>query len=236
MLSGVTDEFSVVSWNVHMGVQDDRTRFDVVAGCRSFEADVVVLQEAWWWGVERSDLTKQVAHALGAECHEYVSPTPPSKYPAQFTVAILSRLPSRRLEDVPYPAMMGRERRLPRIQLAGSGLVIAGAHLDGIHSLQQRPWIWRHQRAMLRDFAPTVDVFAGDLNMWGPVVERELRPLRRAVRGRTWPAHRPHSQIDHILVSDRLEIVESEVLDDLGSDHRPVRTVLRPVSRAATAG
>ena len=56
---------------------------------------------------------------------------------------------------------------------------------------------------------------------------RTLLPgWRRAVRGRTWPASRPHSQIDHILVRPEIGVVNSAVLGDLGSDHRPVRATL----------
>jgi endonuclease/exonuclease/phosphatase family metal-dependent hydrolase len=47
------------------------------------------------------------------------------------------------------------------------------------------------------------------------------------VRGRTWPAHRPHSQIDHVLVRDDVEVVDAAVLDEVASDHRPVRVTLR---------
>jgi endonuclease/exonuclease/phosphatase family metal-dependent hydrolase len=50
---------------------------------------------------------------------------------------------------------------------------------------------------------------------------------RRTVRGATYPSHRPHSQIDHVLVNDHLECVEAEVADDRQSDHRPVRVRLR---------
>jgi endonuclease/exonuclease/phosphatase family metal-dependent hydrolase len=53
------------------------------------------------------------------------------------------------------------------------------------------------------------------------------------VRGRTWPASRPHSQIDHILVRrrDGTEVVHAEVLPAVGSDHRPVRATLRVKQR-----
>jgi endonuclease/exonuclease/phosphatase family metal-dependent hydrolase len=48
----------------------------------------------------------------------------------------------------------------------------------------------------------------------------------RAVIGRTWPAWRPHSQIDHILVRGALRGGGGRVLPDAGSDHRPVRVDL----------
>jgi endonuclease/exonuclease/phosphatase (EEP) superfamily protein YafD len=49
----------------------------------------------------------------------------------------------------------------------------------------------------------------------------------RAVRGRTWPARRPHSQIDHIWIDDGLAVVDAGVGAATGSDHRPVRARLR---------
>jgi endonuclease/exonuclease/phosphatase (EEP) superfamily protein YafD len=65
------------------------------------------------------------------------------------------------------------------------------------------------------------------LNFWGPPAAALLPGWRRAVRGRTWPAHRPHSQIDHVLVRDDVEALGGEVLPDVGSDHRPLRVTLR---------
>jgi endonuclease/exonuclease/phosphatase (EEP) superfamily protein YafD len=70
-------------------------------------------------------------------------------------------------------------------------------------------------------------VIVGDFNLWGPAVSALLPGWRRAVRGRTWPAHRPHSQIDHVLVRDGVEVVDAAVLGEVGSDHRPVRVTLR---------
>ena len=69
-------------------------------------------------------------------------------------------------------------------------------------------------------------VVAGDFNFWGPAVVRLLPGWKRAVRGRTYPAHRPHSQIDHVLVSEHVEVLRGEVLPASGSDHRPVRARL----------
>jgi endonuclease/exonuclease/phosphatase family metal-dependent hydrolase len=50
---------------------------------------------------------------------------------------------------------------------------------------------------------------------------------RRAVFGRSWPAHRPHSQIDHVLVRDDVTVLSGEVLGATPSDHRPIRARLR---------
>lgn len=42
-------------------------------------------------------------------------------------------------------------------------------------------------------------IIAGDFNCWRPLLRFFLPGWRTLVRARTWPAHRPHSQIDHIL-------------------------------------
>jgi endonuclease/exonuclease/phosphatase (EEP) superfamily protein YafD len=46
------------------------------------------------------------------------------------------------------------------------------------------------------------------------------------VKGRTWPASRPHSQIDHVLVRGPIDVEAADILGDVGSDHRPVRVRL----------
>jgi endonuclease/exonuclease/phosphatase family metal-dependent hydrolase len=73
---------------------------------------------------------------------------------------------------------------------------------------------------------PEPAIVAGDFNLWGPGVVSLLPGWRRTVRGATYPAHRPHSQIDHILVNRAVERLESEVLPLFGSDHRAVRARL----------
>jgi endonuclease/exonuclease/phosphatase (EEP) superfamily protein YafD len=73
-------------------------------------------------------------------------------------------------------------------------------------------------------------VLAGDMNMWGPPVNSYVRGWRRAVTGRTWPAHRPHSQLDHVLVTPPVRVLEARIGEYAGSDHRPV------VARLTLAG
>ena len=74
----------------------------------------------------------------------------------------------------------------------------------------------------------TPGVLAGDMNMWGWSVDRLVpRGWRRAVKGRTYPSPRPHSQTDHILVNEGVEVVGGEVVRQAMSDHRPVRARLR---------
>jgi endonuclease/exonuclease/phosphatase (EEP) superfamily protein YafD len=72
----------------------------------------------------------------------------------------------------------------------------------------------------------TAAVLAGDMNLWGPPVSSYLRGWRRAVVGKTWPAHRPHSQLDHVLTTPPVTVVEAGVAEFAGSDHRPVVVTL----------
>jgi endonuclease/exonuclease/phosphatase family metal-dependent hydrolase len=83
-------------------------------------------------------------------------------------------------------------------------------------------------RRLLRKLPPRDEpaALAGDLNLWGPPVSIMLPGWARAVRGRTWPAWRPHSQTDHILVTQPVTVVEAEVVRTGDSDHRAVRAVL----------
>jgi endonuclease/exonuclease/phosphatase family metal-dependent hydrolase len=57
-------------------------------------------------------------------------------------------------------------------------------------------------------------------------VRRIFPEWRSTVRGRTYPSHRPHSQIDHILVNEGVRCVSASVVNDDHSDHRPVRARL----------
>jgi hypothetical protein len=111
-------------------------------------------------------------------------------------------------------------------------------HVVGLHT-SSKLWFGgpvtnlRALRPLLPN-GPEPAIVAGDFNLWGPGVVRLLPGWRRAVRGRTWPAHRPHSQIDHVLLNSALESMESEVLPGFGSDHRALKVRLE-IAAADTA-
>ena len=64
---------------------------------------------------------------------------------------------------------------------------------------------------------------AGDMNLWGPPLRLLMPGWRRAVRARTWPAWRPHSQPDHILVNRRITVLDGQAVRTGNSDHLAVR-------------
>jgi endonuclease/exonuclease/phosphatase family metal-dependent hydrolase len=87
----------------------------------------------------------------------------------------------------------------------------------------------RTQYRQLSSVLPHPDhaaVLTGDMNLWGPPVNSYFPTWRRAVTGRTWPAHRPHSQLDHVLITPPLSVVDARIADRSGSDHRPVVVTL----------
>jgi endonuclease/exonuclease/phosphatase family metal-dependent hydrolase len=104
-----------------------------------------------------------------------------------------------------------------------ANFVVVGTH--GAHLSDGSPFQIRRLRRQLppRDEPATL---AGDLNLWGPPLSMMLPGWNRAVRGRTWPAWRPHSQPDHILVTRPVRVLEAGVIRVGDSDHRAVRATL----------
>lgn len=151
-------------------------------------------------------------------------------------VAVLSRMPVVRRREISL-------RRLPRdvprrvglaveIELGpGQLLTVVGTHLG--HLTHGSPL----QLADLRRGLPPPTepaLLGGDMNCWGPPLLAALPGWRRAVRGRTWPAWRPHSQLDHLLVTRPVRVLEGHVAPPIGSDHRPVVAVISLPPAGAT--
>jgi endonuclease/exonuclease/phosphatase family metal-dependent hydrolase len=236
---------TVGSLNLHMGRGaggHDAPFYDVVAAAKEVDSDVLVLQEAWVPDDADGNVV-EIAAALGytvaatfaiarATCHDQVrlAGREGDGGDGDWVLAILARLPVLDAAVVPLLPQLPRDparRALLRTTVAvdGQPFTVAGTHLP----LLKDP-VWR-LRPALSEALPPANVpaaFAGDMNMWGWCIDRLLPGgWRRAVRGRTYPAHRPHSQTDHILVSTPVEVAGSVVVPQVLSDHRPVRAHLR---------
>jgi endonuclease/exonuclease/phosphatase family metal-dependent hydrolase len=256
------NELSIVTLNLHGGQRSRRVStprlrqhgppaekaasngaFDVAGALRSFDADILVLQESWWPD-EGDAAVDVVATDSGATVHlasfgrGIVEPWPhiisarPHRACGRIGLAVVSRVPTRLVEMIPVGDVPG-DPALRRCALRVA-LDVGGHDLDliAVHLSSRLPYAPPMQLRNLRQRLPSPDkraVIVGDFNLWGPAVSALLPGWRRAVRGRTWPAHRPHSQIDHVLVRHDVEVVDAAVLDEVGSDHRPVRVTLRPV-------
>jgi endonuclease/exonuclease/phosphatase family metal-dependent hydrolase len=110
------------------------------------------------------------------------------------------------------------------LTVEGVPLSIVGTHMSHLQYGSHRHYA--ALKKLLRTEARPAAVLLGDMNLWGPPVRIFLPEWHRAVKGRTWPAWSPHSQIDHVLVRGPLGIASGEVLANAGSDHRPVRARL----------
>jgi endonuclease/exonuclease/phosphatase family metal-dependent hydrolase len=239
-------ELTLGTFNLHMGRGSGGHAapfYDVVTAAKEVDTDVLVLQEAWVPD-EGAGNVVDIATALGYEiadtfavaratCHDQVR-LAGREGPAgdgDWQIAVLSRLPIIESRVAPIgpqlPRDPGRRALIVTTVDAGGGapFTVAGTHLP----LLKDP-VWRLVPA-IRAALPDADApaaFAGDMNMWGWCIDRVVpRYWRRVVRGRTYAAHRPHSQTDHVLVTRPVEVVEAAVIPQVMSDHRPLRTRLR---------
>jgi endonuclease/exonuclease/phosphatase family metal-dependent hydrolase len=242
-------ELTLGSFNLHMGRGSGghgAPFYDVVAAAKEVDSDVLVLQEAWVPDGLDGNVV-EIAAALGyriaatfavarATCDDRVrlAGRQGAAGDGDWSIAVLSRLPVLRAEvaaiSPQLPRDPGRRAVLVVTVDAGDGGAPAPFTVAGTHMPLLKDPVWRLAPA-IRAALPPVHApaaFAGDLTMWGWCVDR-LAPAgwRRAVRGRTYPAHRPHSQTDHILVTPAVEVVEAEVVPQVMSDHRPIRARLR---------
>lgn len=93
-------------------------------------------------------------------------------------------------------------------------LAIHGAHLSH-GSFRQ----YRRVSDIVETLDPTRPIlFGGDFNCWRPLLRLLLPGWHSLAKGRTWPAARPHSQIDHILGRGPWVSLQSFTRDG-GSDH-----------------
>ncbi|MGO8863758.1 MAG: endonuclease/exonuclease/phosphatase family protein [Acidimicrobiales bacterium] len=150
--------------------------------------------------------------------------------PGSWGIAVLIRgdLPVEETRTLHLPSLpRDRVRRaaiVAEITKEGVPLSVVGAHMSHLQYGSHRHYA--ALKRLLRTDARPDAVLLGDMNLWGPPVRAFLPEWHRAVKGRTWPAWHPHSQIDHILVRGALRVCSGEVLSAVGSDHRPVRAEL----------
>jgi endonuclease/exonuclease/phosphatase family metal-dependent hydrolase len=231
--------FTIASFNARWGMTTADVPFDVGAVIASLDSDVIAVQEVWAPHDEQPELERAAAdggyrlvHAplTGSALH----PSPhitadPAAATGTWGVALLSRLPIRTIRQVDLGRLVerwdvaNRYAVLAELDVDGVEVWVAALHLS--FALPNALAQLRRLDGYLPRHRPSVVV--GDCNLWGPLAERLVGRHRRAVKGRTWPAAHPHSQLDHILVSPEIEVVDGRVLRPAGSDHRPIAATLR---------
>lgn len=154
---------------------------------------------------------------------------------AQQGIALFSRLTPTRLDEHTLPGLLPGRGAIAAYFGAGTHpLVVISAHLSLGH---------RSRRQQLDYLAAMADahryvVILGDFNC----TEHQLLEHPGLVRagmapvlafGGTFPAWRPRRNLDHVLVSDTLEVAEVDVLAHEDSDHLPIAvTVTLPEALA----
>ncbi len=235
-------ELTVASFNTHWGIDARGRPYDVAAAARSLGADLLVVQEVWRPCGGPTFIDDVVTATRMPIVNELVLapddmkgrpkhlPRPTPDDPAgTWGIAVLTSRPVRRTFDIDLGSPIGdpvtrRAAACVEIDVDGHALLVAGVHAS--HKLWGSPPQLRFLHATLAsETVPTV--ILGDCNMWGGVLRWILPGRRRAVTGRTFPGHRPHSQIDHVWVPKEVEVLSGEVSGYLGSDHRAVRARLR---------
>ncbi len=203
---------------------------------RSLAADVMVIQEVWRPDGE-CGVVDEFAAEHGFALHHVLTgrATIGKRWPVLVPdgegtsgIAVLSRVPARPVREVVLGPTLGDPapaRSVPHLEVCvdGQPLQVIGVHVTS--RLPHGPPIQLRRLARALPEAGTPTVVAGDCNFWGPGVVATLGDgWRRAVTGRTWPAHLPHSQIDHVLVrAGDVRAADPAVGPDCGSDHRPIR-------------
>ncbi|MGQ0824004.1 MAG: endonuclease/exonuclease/phosphatase family protein [Actinomycetota bacterium] len=233
--------FTVAAFNAHWGFVRAAARrgepFDVSALVRGFDADVVVVPESFRFadgttvldGIAADGYEIQSRKFSWLGTHNRHQDNPPVD--GHWELAVCSRLAVREWREIQMARVFRdhvdeiRRAIVAIVDVDGVGVPIVGLHTSSKLWYAGPVMHLRSLRSALPDLS-TPAVIAGDHNLWGPGVCALLPGWRRAVRGRTWPGHRPHSQLDHILVSKRIEVLAGEVLAENGSDHRPVRARL----------
>ncbi len=242
----------MASLNLHCGFGFYGQPFDVAAALGQLEADVICLQESWLPaesddGGPATDAIAEAAAKLEAEVFRTVlanpqglnlAGVPPTSIGGELAIAVLTALPVVHYEIIELGRAPGDI--VPRcgqvvILDLGDGITVRVVNTHLTHRLTS-PLQLRALQRRLRDDAlltgriPTI--VAGDLNMPRTLAAMSIN-YDVTVRGKTWPANRPFLQLDHILRDQRVKVIQSQVLPNVGSDHLPVRARLRvlPIAR-----
>lgn len=243
-------EFTIVSANLHWGFGYGRTyrdSYDVAASLVAFDADLLVLPESFRPDAEPGmlDLLASIGYQVETvpilrieAWHSSSSGRGWRPSPGTWCLAVASRLPVLQRREL----SMGKVFRDPAgvrsalqvdVDVDGRRVTVVGLHASSKLYFAGPVTHLRTLRSSLPD-GPEPAIVSGDFNLWGPGVEGLLPGWRRAVRGRTYPAHRPHSQIDHVLVNAEVECIDSQVLEPFGSDHLAVKARLSVAPAART--
>ena len=225
----------------------------LAAAVRTLDADVLALQEVDRDQPRShgADLTAVAAEAMQAVDYRFVpaligtpggrwKPADGHEHPgeAAYGISLLSRLPVESWRvihlppapvRVPLPVLGPRGPQLvpdePRVAVAATvstpegRLVVVTTHLTYVPG-----WNLRQLRRLRGELRASQDPFVllGDLNM-GPQMARAATGLQPLAHAKTFPAHAPRRQLDHVLARGVSPVATGEALSLPLSDHRALQ-------------
>ncbi|WP_165452214.1 endonuclease/exonuclease/phosphatase family protein [Paenibacillus thalictri] len=231
-----------MSYNIRHGQGDD-DKFDLNRTAdviKKSNAEIVGLQEVdnnWSARSEFLDEAKKLSELLGME-YAFIANLEQTagngqSEPRQYGTAVLSKYPIKDSRRHPLPKI--EDSSEPRglleatIDVGGTDITVFNTHMSIIAGERV---VQIKELAGIAGKKSGPVVFMGDFNAKPNTFE--MRPLMRnyneAFRGKnalTAPTSKPASQIDFILFNNDFELLSSEVLQTIASDHLPVTAQLR---------
>jgi endonuclease/exonuclease/phosphatase family metal-dependent hydrolase len=228
----------VASYNMRKAIGTDRRRRPerTLEVLRELDADVIALQEA-----DRRFGSRASAMPLHLiEEHSDYKPVPLNGRSGSLgwhgnALLVKKNVEVIDKELVHLPSLEPRGAVLADLKVDGTDIRVVGMHLDlsGLWRRRQAHAILAHLSARSGE-PPTV--LMGDLNEWsvrGGCLRDFGQHHQFAECGRSFHARRPIAQLDRIMVSEDLEIVESGAHQSAtarkASDHLPIWAELRPL-------
>jgi endonuclease/exonuclease/phosphatase family metal-dependent hydrolase len=203
------------------------------------DADVVVMPEAWRdhgaaGVVDRlSELGWSTLETEFVNLDMTGRPVVATPGSGMWSLALASKLPMRLVRMIPLPRTY--QDPVPRRHAIHVEIDIGSTTVDLVaYHVSSKLWFAAPPAQLLglRRAVRTLGrarpaILVGDANWWRSTLPVWLPGWRSTVRGATFPAHKPHSQIDHVLVRGGLHMRRGDVAaESWRSDHRAIRTTL----------
>ncbi len=143
----------------------------------------------------------------------------------EWGLGLFTSLPIRSIESISLGRLPREKvrRALVVAVLEDGGRPFHMLAMHGAHLSHGSPLLYRRVARIVAGLDPALPVIlAGDFNCWRPLLRLFLPGWTSLARARTWPAPRPHSQIDHILGRGPWRRLDAGASDG-GSDHLALR-------------
>ena len=206
------------------------------------DADVVALQEldgpSFWSG--GFDHLEYLARATGFDHAYHGFHVERSRPRLNYGTGVLSRVPIVEGHSRAFGRNVLDTKGFVRTHLEtedGIALDVVSVHLDFKRASERAAQleILNAHLEEVREDAGRHLVVAGDFNATLSSRRESLRPFVERLRldvgldgSGTFPVHRPRRRIDHVFVSEGLNVLHEQVIDVAVSDHLPVLVEVRP--------